>query len=257
MDLIDTHAHLYLDHFDTDRNEVVKRAIDNKVTKMLLPNIDEQSLQPMIRLCQDFPGYCYPMLGLHPTDVKENYEEVLKSLFMNLEKYDFVAIGEIGIDLYWDATFEKEQEAALRFQVEQAVSHHLPVVIHTRESMQKTIDLMADYKGAVKGVFHCFNGTLKQARAIIDMGFFLGVGGVVTFKNAKVDEVIKEIDPEYLVLETDAPFLAPVPKRGKRNESVFLPYIANKIADLHQVSSEEIAKQTSLNAKALFHRICK
>ncbi len=169
MELIDTHAHLYLDRFDSDRNEMVKRAIDNMVVKMLLPNIDEQSLAPMISLCQDFPAYCHPMLGLHPTDVKEDYEVVLKRIFMNLEKYDFVAIGEIGIDLYWDATFEKEQEAAFRFQVEQAVSHNLPVVIHTRESMQKTIDLMADYKGVVKGVFHCFNGTLEQARAIIDL----------------------------------------------------------------------------------------
>jgi len=250
--LIDTHTHLYLKQFDDDRKEVIERAEEAGIKKFFLPNIDSQSIDSMLQMEIDFPNKCFAMMGLHPCSVKENYEEELQIVENWLQKRKFCAIGEIGIDLYWDKTFFEQQKKSFLTQVEWAIDLQLPIVIHCRESIDIVIDLLQPYKGKVKGIFHCFGGTVEQAKRIMDLEFLMGIGGVLTFKKAKLDTVIQEIPMEYLVLETDSPYLAPAPYRGKRNESGYVKIIAEKMAEAKNITLDEVAKVTTNNALNLF-----
>jgi TatD DNase family protein len=253
MIFTDTHTHLYLDAFNDDRDEVVRKAIEQDVTYMLLPNIDNHSAKDMLSLCQKFPDSCFPMMGLHPTSVKANYKEELEMVTEWFDREQFVAVGEIGIDLYWDKTFQKQQEEAFRFQIALALQKNLPIVIHSRESFDEIMAVLMDYKNSgIRGVFHCFTGSLEQAESAIDLGFYLGIGGVVTFKNSGLDKVMEAIDLKHILLETDAPFLAPAPFRGKRNESAYINLIANKISEVKKISKSEVADRTTQNAIDLF-----
>jgi len=254
MFLIDTHTHLYLDAFNEDRDSVVERAIDHDIQIMLLPNIDSTSIDSMHALCQQFPKNCFPMMGLHPTSVKENWIEEMETVEYLLGQKRYVAVGETGIDLYWDNTFVKEQEIVFRKQVDLAIKYDLPIVIHSRESIDILISILEDYNNTgLRGVFHCFTGTIEQAEKIIEMDFLLGIGGVLTFKNSILDQIIKNIDLSYIVLETDAPFLAPVPYRGKRNESAYIKLIAQRLAEVKNINIEDIAQATTYNARELFN----
>jgi TatD DNase family protein len=254
MFLIDTHTHLYLQEFDSDRYEMVERAIQAGVNKMLLPNIESSSIDGMLDICHAFPNNCFPMMGLHPTSVKKNFEYELKLVDKWLEKRKFYAIGESGIDLYWDKTHQKEQELAFVHQIALAKKHKLPIVIHSRNSFDELFTVLENYIGPdLTGVFHCFAGNLDQAEKIINMGFMLGIGGVITFKNSGLDEVVDELALDHIILETDAPFLAPVPYRGKRNESAYTRFIAEKIAEIKNITPEEVAEITTANACRLFN----
>jgi len=250
--LIDTHTHLYLKQFDDDRKEVIERAEAAGIKKFFLPNIDSQSIASMLQMEIDFPDKCFAMMGLHPCSVKENYEEELQIVENWLQKRKFCAIGEIGIDLYWDKTFFEQQKKSFLTQVEWAIDLQLPIVIHCRESIDIVIDLLQPYKGRVKGIFHCFGGTVDQAKKIMDLEFLMGIGGVLTFKKAKLDTVIQEIPMEYLVLETDSPYLTPAPYRGKRNESSYVKLVAEKMAEAKNLTLEDVAKLTTNNALNLF-----
>ncbi len=250
--LIDTHTHLYLKQFDDDRKEVIERAEEAGIKKFFLPNIDSQSIDAMLQMEIDFPDKCFAMMGLHPCSVKENYEEELQIVENWLQKRKFCAIGEIGIDLYWDKSFFEQQKKSFLTQVEWAIDLQLPIVIHCRESIDIVIDLLQPYKGKLKGIFHCFGGTVEQAKRIMDLEFLMGIGGVLTFKKAKLDEVIEEIPLEYLVLETDSPYLAPAPYRGKRNESSYVKIVAEKMAEAKNISLEEVSLATTNNALNLF-----
>ena len=254
MFFVDTHTHLYLEEFDADRHEMIQRAFDNNVNYMLLPNIDSFSIKGMMNLCEHYPKNCFPMMGLHPTSVKENYKEELKKMEEQFSIRDFTAVGEIGIDLYWDKTFKKQQEEAFRFQIDLALEKKLPIVIHSRESFDDIFSILEDYRNSgFTGVFHCFTGNDEQADKIIGLGFKLGIGGVVTFKNSGLDKAIANIDLSHLILETDAPYLTPTPYRGKRNESAYIPLIAEKIAQIKNTSLENVAKTTTKNAIELFN----
>ena len=253
MKLIDTHSHIYSEVFDEDIAETIQRAKDANVGQILLPNIDSESIEPMFKLVKDYPGFCLPMMGLHPTSVKENFEEELAICEKWLNKESFIAIGEIGIDLYWDKVFLKEQQFVFDQQLKWAVERNLPVVIHARESFSEIFEILESFKSQnLKGVFHSFTGNFEQADKAIDMGFLLGLNGILTFKNSGLDQVIKEIDTRYLILETDSPYLAPTPKRGKRNESAYVALIAEKLAEIHNLSIAEVTKITSRNAQDLF-----
>ncbi len=253
MFLTDTHTHLYLEEFDKDREKVIHNAISEGIKYMLLPNIDSTSIDGLLNLCDQYPDNCFPLMGLHPTSVKENYKDELEIVDHWLQKRTFYAIGEIGIDLYWDKTFRKEQEIAFAEQIELAKKYQLPIVIHMRNSFDEIYDILQDDISAeLTGVFHCFTGSKEQAIKITDMNFMLGIGGVVTFKNSGLDEVIKNIELKYIILETDSPFLAPVPYRGKRNESAYIRLIAKKIAEIKNISIEEVARITTHNANQLF-----
>ena len=254
MKLIDTHTHLYLEQFDADRDIVVQRALDQGVYKMLLPNIDKDSIDVLWELCNKFPDNFYPMAGLHPTSVKEDYKEQLQIVEDELEKRKYIAVGEIGIDLYWDKTFEQEQKEALLFQFELAIKHKLPVVIHSRDSFNEIMQVIEAFDNSdLRGVFHCFTGTAVEAKRIIDKGFVLGLGGVLTFKNSSLREEIKDIPLEKIVLETDAPYLTPAPYRGKRNESAYVYYVAKTLAEVHNMKIHDIAEITTENAQRLFN----
>ncbi len=221
---------------------------------MFLPNIDSSSAGALLNLCQIFPDNCFPMMGLHPTSVKENYEEELKQVESWLEKRKFYGIGETGIDLYWDQTFIKEQEIALSYQIDLAIRYKIPLVIHMRESFDEIYSVLKKkYTPDLNGVFHCFTGTLEQANKVLEMNFKLGIGGVLTFKNSGLDKVVGQIDLKHLVLETDSPFLAPAPFRGKRNESSYVELVAKKLAEIKNKNIEEIAEITTDNAKQLFN----
>jgi TatD DNase family protein len=253
MIFIDSHTHMYLDDFDGDRHAAVRRAIDTGVTRMLLPNIDRGSVNGMLELCRAFPDHCFPMMGLHPTSVREDFSEHLEDAEAWLQKEHFIAIGETGIDLYWDKSFRTAQEASFRHQIALAKKHNLPVVIHSRNSFQEIFDILDDtYEPGLKGVFHCFTGNHKQAEKILGWGFKLGIGGVLTFKNSGLDAVAESIGLEHMILETDAPFLSPVPYRGKRNESAYTRIVAEKLADVKQLSIEEVAEVTTQTAIDLF-----
>jgi TatD DNase family protein len=253
MILTDTHAHLYLNNFDDDRHEMIRRAIDKGVKYMLLPNIDKESILPMMELVHDFPENCFPMMGLHPTSVEINFQDQLEEVKSWLKKGKFYAIGEMGIDLYWDKTWFEQQKEAFRIQVELALQYDLPIVIHSRNSFDEIFELLDKvFKPGLKGVFHCFTGNLQQAEHIIGLGFMLGIGGVLTYKNSGLPEVMEAVSLDHILLETDAPFLAPVPFRGKRNESAFIPDIALKLAEIKKVPIEEIADKTTENASRLF-----
>jgi len=220
---------------------------------MYLPNVDMETLPQMMEVVKTYPGTCFPMLGLHPTSVKENFEEVLEEMNTWLEKEKFVAIGETGIDLYWDKTFFKQQVKSLKIQINWALDNDLPLVIHSRNSTSEITDLLEEYRGSgLKGVMHCFPGDVSQAEWFADFGFLLGIGGVVTFKNSQMAKVVEALGTEHLILETDAPYLAPVPYRGKRNQPSYIPVIAEKVAELKNLPVEEIAKITTQNAFRLF-----
>lgn len=253
MFLIDTHTHIYLPEFDTDRDEAVERSVSNGVVKMLMPNIDVNSVEIMLAAENRYRGICLPMIGLHPTSVKEDYIQQLEILEKLFEEHKFIAIGEIGIDLYWDKTFLKEQLIALRRQISFALDKELPVVIHSRESFPEVFRVLEEFRGkGLKGVLHAFTGTLEDAEKALDLGFKLGIGGIVTFKNSGLDKVVKEIGPENLILETDSPYLAPVPYRGKRNESSYICIINKKLAEIFGKSEEEIAAITFATSAGLF-----
>lgn len=251
--LIDTHSHIYSTDFIHDRDEIIQRAYSNDVRKIILPNIDSSSVKNLLDMADTYPHICVPLMGLHPTSVNHDYQEELQVVEYWLKKRKFYGIGEIGIDLYWETSFLEEQMHAFRYQLELARQYELPVVIHVRDSFDEVYNVLLEEKDKkLNGVFHSFTGTLEQAQLIIDLGFKIGVGGIVTFKKSGLDETISKIDPSHFILETDSPYLTPVPFRGKRNESSYLIYIAQKIADLHQMTVGDIAKVTTENARKLF-----
>ena len=253
MQLIDTHTHLYLPEFDNDRDEVVERAIDNKVVKLFMPNIDINSIDIMINSEKRYKGICYSMIGLHPTSVKEDYLQQLDILEEKAAQHHFIAVGEIGIDLYWDRTFLKEQIIAFKRQVVLALKHNLPVVIHSRDSFPVVFEALSEFEGSgIRGVFHAFTGDISYAEKAIMMGFEIGIGGIVTFRNSGLDSVVREIGIDHILLETDSPYLAPTPYRGKRNESAHIPIINRKIADILKIETEEAASKTFANSVELF-----
>lgn len=253
MILIDTHTHLYSNEFATDIDAVINRAAQAGVDKFYLPAIDSTTHEQMIALETNYPGKCIAMMGLHPCSVKENYLQELQVVEDFFTKRKFAAVGEIGLDFYWDKTFIAEQHDAFKRQIELALQYKLPIVIHTRKAMAETIAAVKQYAAkGVRGIFHCFGGNYKDAVEIIDMGFYLGIGGVLTYKNAGLVEVIEKIDLQHLVLETDAPYLTPVPFRGKRNESSYLKYILEKLAHIKNVPVEEVAAITTANAQKIF-----
>ncbi|HPR56746.1 MAG TPA: TatD family hydrolase [Bacteroidales bacterium] len=253
MILTDTHTHLYLEQFDTDRDAMIQRALTAGVKYMLLPNIDSGTIPRMMDLCADYPEHLFPMIGLHPTDVKDNFESELAKISEILAKNKFYAIGETGIDLYWDKTFVGEQKTALIYQIQLAKQYELPVVLHVRNSFNEVIEVLNDVADQkLTGVFHCFTGSKEQADQIISYGFKLGIGGVLTYKNSGLDKVVAEIAMEHLLLETDSPFLAPVPYRGKRNESSYITLIAEKLASIKGITPEDVAAETTKNASKLF-----
>jgi TatD DNase family protein len=253
MKLIDTHTHLYAKQFDDDRAEMMQRAFANKVEAFYLPNIDSSSIEGMLELEQTYPGQCFAMMGLHPCSVKENYKEELATVKEWLDKRPFVAIGEIGIDLYWDKTFFEQQKEAFLTQVEWAKELDIPIVIHSRESTSIIIELLREVKDdRLRGIFHCFGGSVEEAEAIIDLGFLLGIGGVLTFKKSGLANTLASVDLKHIVLETDSPYLAPVPYRGKRNESSYVLHVAEKLATVKQMGLDEVAQITTENANALF-----
>ena len=253
MILIDTHCHLYLDDFKNDIEQVIQSAQSLGVSKFYLPAIDSEVINDMLLLETRYPGICIPMIGLHPCSVKENFKQELQIVEEWLDNRNFVAIGEIGLDFYWDTTFSSQQYAAFEFQMQMALNKQLPIVIHTRNAMKETIEAVLPFaEKGLHGIFHCFSGNEDQAKHIIDMNFYLGIGGVITYKNAGLAEVISKIDLKHLVLETDAPYLTPVPFRGKRNESSYLKYVVEKIALVKNISVEEVAAITTTNAEKIF-----
>ncbi len=250
---IDTHTHLYDEQLSIDEQAIIQRAIDAGVTKMYMPNCDNSTIAPMMRIAATWPANCYPMMGLHPCYVKDNYEDELAVVETWLAKEKFYAVGEIGLDYYWDLTHSAQQKEAFATQIDWALQYNLPIVIHSRESTQDCIDIArSKQNGHLKGVFHCFSGTLEEAKHVIDLGFYLGIGGVVTFKKSTLPDIIKVVGLNNVVLETDAPYLAPMPYRGKRNESSYIPLIAEKIGDVMQMNKELVAQITTANAEKLF-----
>ena len=251
----DTHAHLYLDGFRDDIDEVIRRALVNGVDKIFLPNLDSSSVEGMNLLAEQYPDTCYAMIGLHPTSVKENYREELQFIEKELDREHYIAIGEIGIDLYWDKTFLAEQQEAFRSQIRWAKQKKLPIVIHARESFDEIFSIMdEEHSAELTGVFHSFTGKREQAAKILSYGFFIGINGIVTFKNAGLDKVAESIPTDRLLIETDAPFLAPVPHRGKRNESAWVTLVAEKLAEIHGLEVAELAGRTTDNAQKLFSK---
>ena len=257
MTFIDTHCHLYDEAFDTDRDSALQRALDVGVTTLLLPDIDSTSTPRLEALQQAHPECFRPMAGLHPTSVKEDYEQELQHVHSKLKtqnpKLKYIAVGEIGMDLYWDRTFEAEQRHVLRTQLLWAEEFHLPVCLHIRKAHNEVFGLLRDLNRPTwRGVMHCFGGSVQEAQRAVEMGFHLGVGGVVTFKNAGLAEVVKAVPLERIFLETDSPYLSPVPHRGQRNEPAYIPLIAQKIAELRGITLEEVSEVTTVSARALF-----
>lgn len=251
--IIDTHTHLYLNDFAADIDEVIKRAGEEGVEKFYLPAIDSTETDNVLSLEKKYPGRCFAMMGLHPCSVKENYKEELELVYNWLQKRSFAAVGETGLDFYWDKTFTAQQYESLHQQIQWALQFDLPVVLHTRNATQETIDVVKEYQGKnLRGIFHCFSGTLQNAMDIIDSGFYLGIGGVITYKNSGLAEVVKEIDLKHIVLETDSPYLTPVPFMGKRNESAYLKYIIEKLKEIKGISTEEVAGITTQNTRDIF-----
>lgn len=248
----DTHTHIYDERLVADAGQI-QRAIDAGVTRMYMPNCDSGTIDGMLQLADQWPANCLPMMGLHPCYVKENYKEELEIVTDWLAKRKFHAVGEIGLDYYWDMTFKEQQHAAFEVQIDLALQYDLPIVIHSRESTQDCIDVVRKKQnGKLKGIFHCFSGTLEEAKQITALGFYLGIGGVVTYKKSTLPDVVREIALEHIVLETDAPYLAPVPYRGKRNESSYIPVIAAAIAEVKTIPIEEVAAVTTANSEKIF-----
>ncbi|WP_374951792.1 TatD family hydrolase [Mucilaginibacter sp.] len=253
MVLTDTHTHLYYQTDNVLRAGLMQRCLDNKVERLFLPNVDTASIPLMFDLLDAYPANCYPMMGLHPCSVKADWEHELMLMQPAIHKYTMYAIGEIGIDLYWDKTFLTEQIQAFKLQIKWAKQMNLPIVIHCRDAFDEVYQVLLDEQDEkLRGIFHCFTGTLDQAKKIIALGFYLGIGGVVTYKNGGLDKILPQIDLRHIVLETDSPYLTPVPYRGKPNESSYLPYIAQKVAELHQISIEAVADITTQNSKKVF-----
>lgn len=253
MFLIDTHTHLYSEEFDQDRDAAITRCLENGINKLYLPNVDSESIPRMLYLEKAYPEVCIAMMGLHPCSVKENYKEELTIVKEWLDKRPFVAVGEIGVDLYWDKTFINEQLEAFNLQMDWAIEKNIPIVIHCRDAFDEIFEVLSKRDKLPTGIFHCFSGDLEQANKIIDLGGFkLGIGGVLTFKNSGLDKVVEQIDLKHLVLETDSPYLAPMPHRGKRNESSYTKLVAEKLAAIKSCSMEEIAEITTQNAKEVF-----
>lgn len=253
MIIVDTHCHLYSEEFIGDIDEVIARAKCQGVVKFYLPAIDSNSLEAMLALENRYPTEVFAMMGLHPCYVKENYKTELQIVADQLAKRDFVAVGEIGLDFYWDKTFATQQYEAFELQMQWALDKKMPIIIHTRNAMQETINMVKPFAAkGLTGIFHCFSGSYESAKQITDMDFMLGIGGVITYKNSGLPEALINIPSSYLVLETDAPYLTPVPFRGKRNESSYLQYIIEKLADIKQTSVEEMASITTENAARIF-----
>ena len=253
MKIIDTHTHLYLNQFKDDIDKVIQRSIDKGIKKFIFPAIDSTHFDDMHDLKNKYPGSIYLMSGLHPVDVKENYNEDLEFVVNSLKGHDYVAIGEIGIDLYWDETYLKQQQDAFEFQIRLAIKNDLPIVIHCREAFDEIFEILdKENCSKLRGVFHCFTGTLEQANRAIRLGFKLGIGGVVTFKNGGIDKFLSQIDLKHIVVETDSPYLAPVPFRGKRNESSYITYVIDKLSEIYGLPIKEIASVTTKNAEKVF-----
>ena len=254
MKFTDTHTHLFAEELDADRAEMMQRAIDKGVSKCFLPNIDVSTIPAMLKMCEDFPGNCFPMMGLHPCSVDANYERQLEETKLWLNKRKFYAIGEMGIDLYHDVTFAEQQKVAFRTQIEWAKEWNLPIVIHCRNSFNVVMEIVIEmHDSRLKGIFHCFSGTAEDAQRVIDLkSFKLGIGGAVTYKNSTLPQVLTGIPLSYIVLETDSPYLTPVPFRGKRNESSYLYYVADKLSEIYRLPIEKIAEITTQNAMEIF-----
>ncbi|MFI5164144.1 MAG: TatD family hydrolase [Bacteroidia bacterium] len=254
MNLTDTHTHLFAEEFKADRTEAVERAISAGVKKFFLPNIDSSSISGMLELEKQFPDNCFAMMGLHPCSVNEKYEEELKIVEDWFAKRKFSAVGEIGMDYHWDKTFVPQQKIAFARQIDLAKKYNVPIVIHQRECFDDLLAVVETQNVAsLRGIFHCFTGTLEEANKIISLGGFkMGIGGAVTYKNSKLPELLKQIDLKHIVLETDSPYLPPVPHRGKRNESSFITFVAQKLAEIKGISVEEVANVTTKNAEEIF-----
>lgn len=255
---VDTHTHLFTSEFDGDRDAVVQRALDAGVAALCLPAINEGAIEPMLAMCDAYPGICYPMMGLHPTDVEEGYMDVLDRMYALLKSSGrFIAVGEVGLDFYWDDTMKREQQDAFRRQVEWACELNLPLAIHSRSAFDELYAIMEESRGrGLHGVFHCFSGSEDEARKLLSFdGFYLGIGGVVTYKKSTLPAVLSAVPLERIVLETDSPYLAPVPQRGKRNESSYIPHIATFLANIYGCAVEDVAAITSANARKLFPKI--
>lgn len=250
---IDTHAHIYSTEFDLDRAEMLRQCEEAHIKRIYMPNIDRTSIDAMLEVEHRYPQQCFSIMGLHPCSVKKDFETELYKVEEWLSKRKFVAVGEMGTDLHWDKTFWGQQQEAFKIQVGWAKKYRLPLVIHCRESIDETIGLLEPLlDGRLTGIFHCFSGSLEQAKKIIAMGFSLGIGGVVTFKNGGLDKILPEIDLKHIVLETDSPYLAPVPHRGKRNSPLYIPHIATKLAEVKNIPLEEVKEATNKNALTLF-----
>lgn len=253
MKLIETHAHIYSEKFEEDVVECIKRAKNAGVERIYMPNVDSESIERMLKMEAGYPGYCIPMMGVHPCSINADYKKQLAIAEGWFSKRDFVAVGEIGMDLYWDKTYQAEQEDAFRIQCGWAIEKAIPIIIHSRESTKEILDIISDINNEkLRGIFHCFSGTVEEANRILDLGFYIGIGGVITYKNGGLDKVVPHIPLEKIVLETDCPYLPPTPHRGKRNETSYLNLIAEKIGDLHQVPVGRVAEITSINADKVF-----
>lgn len=250
---VDTHIHLYAEEFDADRDQLIQKALKNNVTQFYLPNVDSESIERMHELEKNYPNNCFAMMGLHPCSVKENVNEELKLVEEWLKKRKYAAVGEIGIDLYWDKTFYKEQVHAFKTQIKWALEYNYGIIIHCRDAFDEVFECLTSFQKLPKGIFHCFSGNVEQAKKIIALNNFkLGIGGVLTFKNSGLDKVVSEIELEHLVLETDAPYLAPVPHRGKRNEPAFILEVAKRLAEIKQIPMFELEEITQKNAQFIF-----
>ncbi|HOZ82319.1 MAG TPA: TatD family hydrolase [Bacteroidia bacterium] len=252
MIFTDTHTHLYATEFDADRKELMQQAIDAGVSRVFLANVEKSSVNEMLELCKQFPENCFPMMGLHPCSVKEDYLAELALVESELSKGKYFGVGEIGLDFYWDKSFIKEQEEAFLKQITWSCELNLPVSIHSRSATTRAIELIQLSGLSVKGVFHCFSGSIEEAKAITDMGMYLGIGGVVTYKNSGLDAIVSQVGLKHIVLETDAPYLPPVPHRGKRNIPEYLLLTAQKLAVIKNCSVAEVAEQTTNNSKVIF-----
>lgn len=259
--MIDTHSHIYEPVFRADREDVIMRAKQAGVELILLPNINAESIGQMLDLCHRYPDYCFPMMGLHPTDIEEDYKQVLVDMEALLKAPDhpYIAIGEVGLDYYWDKSKAKEQEEIFRVQIEWAIKYHLPLMIHSRSAHRQLVTAISEYKNeGITGVFHCFGGTTDEALELLQFpGFALGIGGVVTYKNSPLPETLASVPLERIVLETDSPYLAPVPYRGKRNESSYVVEVLRKIAQIYNVSEKQAESVTNNNARRIFQRLNK
>lgn len=257
--MIDTHSHIYGPEFAEDRAEVIMRAREKGIEKVLLPNINEQTIPDMLALCESYPGYCYPMMGLHPTDLEADYMDVLDRMHALLlaQGHPYIAVGEVGLDFYWDDSMKSQQLEAFEMQIEWARDLSLPLMIHSRSAHRELMDIMESHRSeGLTGVFHCFGGTLDEARDLLSFeGFVLGVGGVLTYKKSTLPDVLQEVPLERIVLETDSPYLAPVPNRGKRNESSYVSFVAEKLSEVYHTSREEIENVTNATVQRIFPAI--